>query len=65
LAPALGSRHTLREYLLPSDKPGSLEAFSLVFCDSVAGAQLRTRNLVHYRLVSRESLEQLSKAMKG
>ncbi len=65
LAPALGGRHTLREYLLPSDKPGNLGVFSLVFCDSIARSKVKAKNLVHYRLVSSESLVRLAKAMKS
>ena len=64
LAPALGQNHTLREFLLPSEKPGSLSAFSLVFCDSVSRSQLKAKKLVHYQLVSNESLKQLTNAMK-
>ena len=65
LAPALGGRHTLREYLLPSDKPGDLGIFSLVFCDSITRNKIKAKNLVHYRLVSSESLERLANAMKS
>jgi hypothetical protein len=62
-APALGRRHTLREYLLPTEKPESLEAYSLVFCDSITRRQVKSNNLVHYRLVSSESLKHLANAI--
>ncbi len=63
-APALGRRHTLREYFLPVEKPGTLDAYSLVFCDSIARRRVKSKHLVHYRLISSASLEHLAKAMK-
>ena len=64
LAPALGRRHTLREYLLLSEKPGTLDGYRFVFCDSITRRQVKAKNLVHYRLVSSESLEHLANAIK-
>jgi hypothetical protein len=64
IAPALGGRHTLREYFLPLEKPGTLDAYSLVFCDSITRRQVKSKNLVHYRLVSSESLKYLAKAIE-
>jgi len=64
-APALGRRHTLSEYLLPLEKPGKLDAYSLVFCDSITRRQVKSKNMFHYRLVSSESLEHLAKAMES
>lgn len=63
-APALGSLHTLREYFVPAEKPKTLKPFSLVFCDSITRRQLRARNLVHYPLISSDSLNRLARAMK-
>ncbi|OFW09270.1 MAG: hypothetical protein A3G20_09870 [Acidobacteria bacterium RIFCSPLOWO2_12_FULL_59_11] len=62
-APALGSRHTLREFFMPTEKPTSLGSFSLVFCDSIARRRVKSKNLVHYRLVSTESLEHVANAI--
>jgi GntR family transcriptional regulator len=64
LAPALGRIHTLREYFVPSEKPGTLSPFSLVFCDSITRRQVKSKNLVLYQLISPDSLKQLSNAMK-
>lgn len=64
LAPALGRRHTLREYFLPLEKPGTLDGFRLVFCDSITRSRVKAKHLVHYRLVSSESLEFLAKAIE-
>ena len=63
-APALGRRHTLREFYLPMEKPSSLKAADVVFCDSIARRQIKAKNLVHYQLISPESLTQLARAMK-
>lgn len=64
LAPALGRRHTLRKFFLPSEKPSTLNAFSIVFCDSICRRNLKARNLVDYRLISMESLTHLARRMK-
>ena len=64
LAPLLGRRHTLREYFVPSEKPGNLNAFSIVFCDSVTRHSVKARNLVHYQLLSPESLAHLAHAVR-
>ena len=57
-------RATLREYLLPLEKPGALDGFSLVFCDSITRSRVKSKNLVHYRLVSSESLKYLAKTIQ-
>lgn len=64
LAPALGRLHTLREYFVPLEKPSTLASFSLVFCDSITRRQVKSKNLVHYQLISPDSLTQLARAMK-
>jgi len=58
-APALSERHTLREFFVPREKPGTLASFSLVFCDSITRRHVKAKNLVHYRLVSAEALEHI------
>ena len=58
-APALSERHTLREFFVPREKPGTLASFSLVFCDSITRRHVKAKNLVHYRLVSAETLEHI------
>jgi hypothetical protein len=65
LAPALGSSiHTLREYYLPTEKPDALGSFNVVFCDSITRRKVRSKQLVHYRLISPNSLVQIVRMMK-
>ena len=65
LAPAIGTRHQLKEVLLPEDRlPGS-RAVDLVFCDSIAKRRLRHPRLVHYQIASPKSLEEIAGAMKA
>jgi DNA-binding transcriptional regulator YhcF (GntR family) len=63
LAPAVGRRHSLCEFLLPLDNPRALRAADLIFCDSVALGQVRSSKAVHYRLVATASLDYLASAM--
>ncbi|MDA2923156.1 GntR family transcriptional regulator [Acidobacteria bacterium AH-259-L09] len=65
LAPVIGQRHTIREYLLTAQSPSGLGATDLVLCDLIAYRRVRARKLVEYRLVSPACLEQLSSAMKA
>jgi hypothetical protein len=65
LAPVIGDRHTLREYLLPSENLRGLEVTDLVLCDMIAHRRVRSRNLLPYRLVSPTCLKQLSTAMEA
>lgn len=64
LAPVVGSRHGLREYLLPSESPGDLGVYDLVISDSIAARRVKSEKLATYRVVSRASLEELSQAIK-
>jgi DNA-binding transcriptional regulator YhcF (GntR family) len=64
LAPALGRRHTLSEYLLPLENPNILRAADLVFCDSLACRAVNASGTVLYRLVAQESLAYLSSAIQ-
>ena len=65
LAPVVGDRHTLREYLLPSENLRGLEVTDLVLCDFIAHRRVRARKLLPYRLVSPTCLKQLSTAMEA
>jgi len=65
LAPVVGERHTIREYLLPAQNLRGLGATDLVLCDLIAYRRVRARNSVPYRLVSPACLEQLSTAMEA
>jgi DNA-binding transcriptional regulator YhcF (GntR family) len=64
LAPAVGRKHTLAEYLLPLENSGVLRAADLVFCDSLARRSVKFSGAIHYRLLAPESLEYLSSAFK-
>ena len=65
LAPVVGDRHTIREYLLPSENLRGLEVTDLVLCDMIAHRRVRARNLLPYRLVSPTCLKRLSTAMEA
>jgi DNA-binding transcriptional regulator YhcF (GntR family) len=65
LASAIGTRHQLKEVLLPDDGPPALRAIDLVFCDSIAKRNLRHPRLVHYQIISPKSLKEITGAMKA
>ena len=65
LAPALGSRHELREILLPGEDPAAARAADVILCDSIAKKQIRSPKAVHYLLVSKESVEYVVTAMES
>jgi GntR family transcriptional regulator len=60
LAPAVGERHTLKEFLVSQAGTADLRGVDLAFCDSVAMARVRCKRKVHYRLVTLESMEALA-----
>ncbi len=59
LAPLLGSKHSLEEYLLENKNRLQLETFDLVLCDSVAFHQVKAREVFRYQLVSEESVAKI------
>ncbi len=65
LAPVVGDRHSMREYLLPCENLRRLEVTDLVICDMIAHRRVRARKLLPYRLVSPTCLKQLSTAMEA
>lgn len=65
LAPALGQRHTLREFRFPLDSPAALGAADLVFADSIVCSRLKHSKAIPYRLIRPSSLEYLVSAMKS
>jgi GntR family transcriptional regulator len=65
LAPALGDRHSLVEHLVPLQDPAALRAADVVFCDSLARAQLKPVPCASYRLIDRRSMEYLTSAMEA
>lgn len=65
LAPEVGQRHTLQEYLIPQVNAGKLDAADLVICDMTAARRVEARNVVPYRLVSPACLKLLASTMKS
>jgi GntR family transcriptional regulator len=65
LAPALGRRHSLCEFLLPLKDLSALRGADVIFCDSIALAQVKSPRAVHYRLVAPASLEYLASALES
>ena len=64
LAPVLGSRHTMREYLLPAESPGSLTAADLVIVDSITCRRIKHQNKTTYKVISPGCLAQIASAME-
>ena len=64
LSPLLGQNHTLREHLMPLEDSDALSVYKHVFCDSIVYHQIKAQNTVQYRLISPDTLEQISSIMK-
>jgi DNA-binding transcriptional regulator YhcF (GntR family) len=64
LAPVMGKRHTLQEYLWPMERPRALSAADIVFCDTISRRQVKARKVIHYRLVPSEFADRLSTRLK-
>jgi DNA-binding transcriptional regulator YhcF (GntR family) len=65
LAPALRSRHSLREVCLEDGDLGAIRAADLIFCDSIARKRIRSAKVIHYPLVSTESIAYVKTAMES
>jgi DNA-binding transcriptional regulator YhcF (GntR family) len=65
LAPAIGRRHTLTQYLLPLENLNVLRGADLILCDSIALRHVKSPKRVHYRLAAPASIEYLSNAMES
>ena len=65
LAPALGSRHDLREIDLAKEQPAMSRAADLIFCDSIARKRIRSARAIHYPLLSPESVEYVTTALES
>jgi DNA-binding transcriptional regulator YhcF (GntR family) len=65
LASAIGTRHQLKEVLLPEESLSGHRAIDLVFCDSIAKRSLRHPRSVHYQIASPKSLEEIAGAMNA
>lgn len=62
-APAIGRRHTFREFVLQNKGQLKLPGIDLAFCDSLAMPTVICRRKVHYALVAPSCLEDLARAV--
>jgi len=65
LVPALGQRHTLREFSFPLEDPSALTAVDVVFADSIVRSRVKHPNAVQYQLIRPSSLKYLITALKS
>lgn len=65
LAPAMGSRHELREIHLPSEPATAARSADVVFCDSVAIKRVRLAKAIHYSLLAKDSVKYVVTALKS
>ena len=63
-APAIGRRHTFREFLLPQSERIELRGIDVAFCDSLAMHTVSCRRKIHYRLVAPSCFEDLAIAVE-
>jgi hypothetical protein len=67
LAPVVGSRHSMREYLLVGKDPQDLGVPDILFCDAMVCRLMRARTkkttIVPYQLISADCLACISSAM--
>jgi len=65
LAAAIGSRHVLREVCLHDEGPNAVRAADVIFCDSIARTRIRFAKVLHYPLLSAESIAYVKTAMES
>jgi hypothetical protein len=65
LAPALGRRHVMRDFVFPLEDPKAVQAADLVFIDSLARPPVKHPKVFQYRLIAPSSLEYVCTAMKS
>ena len=63
-APAIGRRHTFREFLLPQSERIELRGIDVAFCDSLAMHTVSCRRKIHYHLVALSCFEDLAIAVE-
>jgi len=63
LAPALGRRHELREFLVVSGDQPDLRAADIAFCDSLVVGAVRCPRKVQYHLVASDCLKYLASTL--
>jgi DNA-binding transcriptional regulator YhcF (GntR family) len=62
--PAVGRRHTFREFLLSQGQNIELRGMDVAFCDSLAMPTVNCRRKIHYRLVDPSCLGDLAIAIE-
>ena len=65
LAPAMGNRHELREVFLQSEDVAAARGADVVFCDSIAKKRTRSAKVIHYPLLSADSIAYVATAMES
>jgi DNA-binding transcriptional regulator YhcF (GntR family) len=65
LAPALRSRHSLREVCLQDEGLDAIRAADVIFCDSIARKRIRSSKVILYPLVSADSIVYVKTAMES
>lgn len=63
-APAVGRKHTFQMILFSPDRRIDLRGADIVFCDSVTFGSISSPRKIHYRLIDRACLEQLTISVK-
>ena len=62
-APAIGRRHTFKEFLVPSNGRVDLPGIDVAFCDSLAMPVVACARKIHYQFVATSCLEHLATAV--
>ena len=69
LAPVVGSRHSMREYLLVGKEPQHIGKPDILFCDAMVYRLMRARkkrmNVVPYELISADCLAHVASVLSG
>src|SRR4030095_987426 len=65
LAPAMGSRHELREIHLPKEAAAAARGADVVFCDSIAIKRVRLPKAIHYSLLAKDSVKYVATALES
>jgi hypothetical protein len=63
-APAIGRRHTFREFLIDQDEDIELGGIDVAFCDSLAMRTVSCRRKIHYPLVASSCFDDLAAAVE-
>jgi GntR family transcriptional regulator len=63
LAPAIGEKHSLVQFLWPLENSNDLDGADLLLCDSLVAREIRKKRCVSYKLIDPESIHHLGAAM--